>query len=155
MEAISSYILSVIAGAMLCAVVIALAGNGSTGKLLKLMSGIVMAAVVIRPMTEVTTVNLSRYLDSLNADAMAAVAEGTDYARKETEKRIKTNLESYILDKAAALSLDITVDLTLNTQTMLPSAVVIAGNASPHARAVISAVLTDDLGIPAEALTWN
>ena len=155
MEAISSYILSVIAGAMLCAVVITLAGNGSTGKLLKLMSGLVMAAVVIRPMTEVTTVNLSRYLDLLNADAIAAVAEGTDYARKETERRIKTNLESYILDKAAALSLDITVDMTLNTKTMLPSAVVIAGNASPHARAVICAVLTDDLGIPAEALTWK
>lgn len=155
MEAFTSYILSVTAAAMLCAMFTTLAGNGSTGKLLKLMTGIVMAAVVIRPMTEITTVNFNRYLDSLNADAMAVVAEGTAYAQQETEGRIKSMLESYILDKAAALSLDITVDLCVDTQTMLPVSVVIAGNASPHARAAMEAVILNDLGIPTEALSWN
>lgn len=154
MAGISSYILSVTAASILCFIVAVLAGNGIAGKLIKLMTGVVMAVVVIRPVTETTTINLNSYLKQLNLDARAVIAEGTDYARRETGTRIKQELESYILDEAAALSMDITVELTLNDQ-MLPVSVVITGDASPYARQAIEDVITDELGIPTEALIWT
>lgn len=156
MEGIRSYILSVTAAAMLCALITSLAGKGSSvSVLIKLLAGVVMAAVVISPVAEMTTVNLGRYLDTLNLDAMAAVEAGTKYAQEETRGRIKDQLESYILDKAAQLSLDINVELVLDEETMVPVSAVVDGPASPHARAAMEAILRDDLGIPAEAVRWN
>lgn len=156
MTDIRSYILSVTAAAILCAMITALAGKGgSQASLLKLMTGVVLAAVVIRPVAEVTTVNLNRYLDTLNADAMAAVEAGTMLAKEKTTARIKEQLESYILDKAAALKLDISVEVTLDERTRLPAAVEIYGTASPSARESLNAMLCSDLGIPVEGLIWK
>lgn len=156
MEEIRSYILSVTAAAILCAMVTALAGKGGPlSALLKLMTGVVMAAVVISPVVKVSTVNLNRYLDSLNLDAIAAVDAGTNSTREQTHARIKEQLESYILDKAAGLSVDMSVDVVLDGETMLPASVTIEGNASPYARTVMKNILHEDLGIPLEALTWK
>lgn len=156
MTEIRSYILSVTAAAVLCAMITALAGKGGTlASLLKLMTGVVLAAVVIRAIAEVTTVNLNHYLDTLNADAMAAVEAGTVLANERTTARIKEQLESYILDKAAALKLDISVEVTLDEHTRLPAAVEIFGAASPSAREALNAMLRDDLGIPVEGLIWK
>lgn len=156
MEEIRSYILSVTAAAILCAMVTALAGKGGTlSALLKLMTGVVMAAVVISPLVKVSAVNLNRYLDSLNLDAVAAVEAGTNSAREQIQARIKEQLESYILDKAAGLSVDMSVDVVLDGETMLPASVIIEGRASPYARTVMENILQEDLGIPLEALTWK
>lgn len=155
MTEIPSYIMSVTAAAVLCAVVGVLAGDGTAGKLLKLMTGIVMAVVVIRPIAGIGTVNLNRYLEQLNLDALEAVAEGSEYTREETASRIKQELESYILGKAASLSAEITVEVTLHDQTMLPVSAVITGRVSPYAKGVMEDVFAEDLGIPTEALTWN
>lgn len=156
MEALRSYILSVSAAAILCGIVTTLAGkNGTTGALLKLMTGAVMAVVIIRPVTEVSAVNLGRYLDVLNADATSAVAAGTAYSKSQTQQRIKDQLEAYILDKANALAMDISVEVVLDSHTMVPAAVTIDGNASPYARTTMEAVLRDDLGISPEAVTWK
>lgn len=156
MEEIRSYILSVTAAAVLCAMVSTLAGkSGNLSALVKLMSGVVLACVVISPVAKISAIDLSRYLDGLNLDAMAAVEAGTDYTKTQTSGLITEALEAYILDKAEELSLDISVELTLDDETMLPSAVRIAGDASPHARSVLEQTLGDDLEIPLEAVTWN
>lgn len=156
METLRSYILSVSVAVILCGIVTALAGkNSATSSLLKLMTCAVLAVVVIRPITEVSAVNLNRYLDVLNSDAAAAVGAGTQYTKTEMQQCIKHQLESYILDKAGELSLDISVDVTLDVQTMVPKSVVVVGKASPYARSAMETVLCDDLGIQAEALTWK
>lgn len=156
MEPIRSYILSVTAAAILCAMITSLTGKGgSLASLSKLMSGVILAAVVIRPLAEMTTVNLNRYLDTLNADAMAAVEAGTTIAKDKTAARIKEQLESYILDKAAVLKLDISVEIILDERTQVPTVVKINGAASPSARSALNTILRDDLGIPAEGLIWK
>ena len=156
MEALRSYILSVSAAAIFCGMVTALAGkSGTASSVLKLMTGVVMAVVIIRPITEVSAVNLGRYLDVLNADAAAAVEAGTAYAKSETSLRIKQQLEAYILDKAGDLSLDISADVALDEQAMVPAAVVIRGEASPYARSVLETLLREELGIPEEGITWK
>ena len=156
MEQLRSYILSVSAAAVLCGIVTTLAGKNSTiSALLKLMTGTVMAIVVIRPITEVSAVNLNRYLDILNADTAAIVEAGTQYTESKLQQRIKQQLEAYILAKAESLSLHIRVDVGLTADTMLPSSVVITGRVSPQARRIMETMLRDELGISLEMVTWK
>lgn len=157
MEEIRAYILSVTAGAVLCALVSVLAGKGTTtAALLKLMTGVVLAAIVIHPLADFSAVNLDRYLDALDLDAQAAVEAGTSASRDAAEARIKDGLEAYILDKAAQLSLELSVEITLTDDgSMVPAAVVLEGTASPAARSRMESILAEELGIPTEAQTWK
>lgn len=156
MEQLRSYILSVSAAAVLCGIVTTLAGKNSTiSALLKLMTGTVMAIVVMRPITEVSAVNLNRYLDILNADTATIVEAGTQYTESKLQQRIKQQLEAYILAKAESLSLHISVDVSLTADTMLPSSVVITGRVSPQARRIMETMLRDELGISLEMVTWK
>ena len=155
MEEFRTYILSVTAAGILCAMVNTLAGKGTYSSLLKLMTGVVLATVVISPVASIPAVNLTRYLDALELDAAEAVEAGTRYSREQSQARITEDLEAYILDKAEELGMEITVALTLDEETMVPASVTIEGSASPHARTVMESILQEYLGIPLEALTWK
>lgn len=157
MEYIRSYVLSVSAAAILCAIVSALGSkNGTVYPLLKVMSGVVLAVVVIQPITKVSAINLNRYLDGLNRDAIAAVEAGTAYAQTSAETRIQEGFEAYIQDKAAQLSAELTVEITLaDDGSMLPVAAVMEGALSPAAKYRLETILTEALGIPREAQIWK
>lgn len=155
MEGLRTYILSVTAAGILCAVIGRLVGKGSYGSILKLMCGIVMTAVIIKPVMSVAPINLSRYLNQLDTDAAAVIDTGLQYSREATRDRISRELEAYILDKAGELGLHITVTLALNERELFPETATITGPASPHARSAITEILREDLGIPAESLIWK
>ena len=155
MEGIGTYILSAAAAGILCAVIASLGGKGSHGSILKLMCGIVLTAVIIRPITTIAPVNLNRYLHQLDREAEAVVAAGIQNARDTLRDRISQALEAYIINKAADLGLHITVALALDDQEPVPASVVISGTASPYARSALSAILRDDLGIPTESQIWT
>lgn len=157
MEEVRAYILSVTAAAILCAIVSTLAGKGgSLGSLMKLMTGVVLSMVIISPLAKISVGNLDRYLDDLNLSATSAVEAGTVATQEAISNRIKAGVEAYILDKAAQLSLDVTVEVTLTEDgTMVPAAVVLEGAVSPYAKSRMETILKDDLGIPVEAQTWR
>ena len=156
MEDIRSYILSVTAAAVLCALVTVLAGKGGTlPALVKLMCGIVLAATVIYPLAGFSAVNLSQYLEQIQFDASAAVEAGTFLSKEQTSTRIKEALETYILDKAAALSANICVEVTLEEDGMTPAGATMEGSISPFARIELETMILDELGIPREALRWK
>ena len=155
MEGLQSYILSVTAAGILCAVISCLGGKGSHGPILKLMCGIVMTAVIIKPVLSAAPINLSRYLKQLDADAASVVESGLRSSDEALRERITGELEAYILDKAGELGLQITAAVTLDDQDAAPASVVISGSASPHARSAMTEMLREELGIPAEALEWK
>ena len=155
MEALRSYILSVTAAGILCAVIGCLGGKGSHASILKLMCGIVLTAVIIKPVLSAAPINLSRYLKQLESDAASVVAAGLRSSNDAVRKRISGELEAYILDKAGELGIQITATVTLDDQDAVPASVVISGSASPHARSAMTDILQDHLGIPAEALIWK
>lgn len=156
MEDLRTYILSVTAASILCAVLTALAGKrGSTASLMKLMSAVVMAAVIISPVANFTSVNLNRYLDDLNDLAAEAVANGTEATRESIRKRIIEASEAYILDKAALYELNIDVTVELDEEQLVPAFAEIRGTVSPAARRTLEAMLEQDLGIPPEAQRWK
>lgn len=156
MEGIRAYILSVTAAAILCALVCTLAGKGNTlSTLIRLLSGIVLAAVVVSPLVDSSSINLKQFLHQLDLDAADAVNAGITISKEQTSVRIRDSLEAYILDKAEELSADISVELTLAEDTLEPIEVTLEGNISPFAKNELETMIRQDLGIPREAVKWK
>ena len=156
MDGLASYILSVTAAAILYAILNALVSkSGSTGGLMKLATGVLIAVIAVSPLIRISSINLDGFLHQLNTDASEAVAMGKASTEISIRQRITNSCTAYILDKAESLGLEIDVELILDETTYAPCYVEIAGNASPFARNALCSMITDDLGIPPEAQIWK
>ena len=151
------YILSVIAAAILCAVIKGLIGEASaTGKIAGLLCSILMAVTLITPLKDIKFYNVSSYLNSLSENADQYIHEGTSMAEKSIRDIIKKETEAYILDKADRMGLDISVEVELDdSNSNVPDRVTVKGKFSPYAKEVFSNFLQDELGIAKEKQQWN
>ena len=152
MDTIKEYLLSVTAAALICGIVNSLSGKGTTAKILQLLSGLFLAAVVIKPVVEMKLDNVYTFTDNLVVSSDLVVAQGESLAAEEMKRIIKEKTEAYILDKAKALGAEITVEITLQDYT--PIGVTIEGNVSPYAKKNLSASITQELDIPPEEQVW-
>ena len=63
---------------------------------------------------------------------------------------------AYIFEKAASFGAEVTADVTIATgEAPIPIAVQIIGVLSPYAKTQIKNMITKDLSISEEAITWN
>lgn len=156
MDGIRQYFLSLTAASVICAVITALfPGKGTSEKLIKLVSGVMLCMIALQP---VSRLDIGNFLDEWKFDLSAgadASGEGEILAREARYKLIKGSCEAYILDKATELGLDITVDITLSKDSIpKPQSVSIRGSISPYGKVQLQHILTNDLGIAKENQTW-
>lgn len=156
MDAVRSYIYSIASAAVLCSILIVLSGKSNIlSPTMKLMTGVVMTAVIIAPIIGLQEIPLNSFLDQLNRDAQTFAADGLENSRESLESRIISSTEAYILEKAALYDLNIWVSVELDEQQMTPASVEIRGNVSPSAKRELQNTIAEDLGIPPEAQTWK
>ena len=157
MEAIRTYFLSVTAAAIICAILKGLLNQGGTpAQLVKLLSGIFLSIIALRPLAQFDLGSLADLNFDYSMDAEAAVAEGENIAADALAELIKSYTEAYILDKAQSFGVSLSVDVTISDdQIPVPQTVHLTGNASPYVKAQLSALLTDQLGIAKEDLIWT
>lgn len=151
------YVLSVVAAAVVCAIVRRLVNEkSSTGQITRMLSGILMTVTVISPLAHITFDNITGYLDGISVDAKGYSTEGNTDAQTEINKIIKTRTEAYILDKAASMGLEISVEVELDdSNDSVPCGVTISGAVSPYAKQVMGAYIADNLGISKENQIWK
>ena len=149
MEALRQYVISVVAAAMLCGIVVRLFPNGSGKQVGKLICGLFLAYTVLSPISRVDFSKLPDFSLRCMDDAEDAAAMGENLARDSMADIIKEETEAYILDKAADLHAEVTVG-----EDSLPTAVTLSGEASPYARRQIQAMIANDLGISKENQKW-
>ena len=101
MEALRQYVISVVAAAMLCGIVVRLFPNGSGKQVGKLICGLFLAYTVLSPISRVDFSNLPDFSLGYMGDAEDAAAMGENLARDSMADIIKEETEAYILDKAA------------------------------------------------------
>ncbi|MBE6925294.1 MAG: hypothetical protein E7461_00480 [Ruminococcaceae bacterium] len=156
MEGLRTYILSVVASAVICSGLRALFGEkGSTASLLRTICGIYMAFVLVSPLRNVDFSIYSDYFTGFMEEAQTAVLDGENVALKELRERIKEETESYILDKAVSLGADVSVEVSLAGSTPpAPNKITIKGAVSPYVKKVLSRYIKEQLGIPEEAQIW-
>ena len=153
---VRSYVYSLVAAAVICSLLTALVGEGTAGRILKTLCGVVLALQVISPLARKELILPELPELSLFDSADVLTEEGESRSRDALAAVIQQELEAYIQDKAAELKAEVTVEVTLNRgDPPLPESVTIRGSISPYARQQLQKILLEQLGIPKEHLEWT
>lgn len=154
---IRSYVLSIVCAAILCAVVKILLGEETaTGRIGKLLSGILLAVAIIAPLGDISFSGIGDYLKGVNWEATTYVEDGKTASQEQLSAIIKAQTEAYILDKADRMGLDIAVEVELDGDNdSIPCGVRITGDVSPYGKEGLSAYIESTLGIAKEKQIWN
>ena len=154
MEALREYVLSVVAAAILCAVLNTVGGKSKSGEtVFKLVTSLFLTFVIIRPIAKIELRELDGLISDWKLEAAAASAIGEGYYEEALAEVIQQECEAYILDKARALDVELEITVTLDGDR-LPEEAVVQGRLSPFAKAQLQKVLTEDLGIAKERQIW-
>lgn len=155
MEALSRYVLSVIAAAFLFGILSSMVDEkGSTGALLRLMGGLFLIFSILSPILKMDFTGITNFLEDFAVEGEYASASGEEMAEEEYRTIIIQQVEAYILDKASGLGLSLTVEVTLNADD-LPESVTLCGAAAPYAKLQLQQIIEDDLGIAKENQRWT
>lgn len=154
MEAMRQYALTLICTALVCGILLQLFPAGTSGRLLRLICSAVMLCALLAPVRRMALPELEEITDGFSDSADAAVQEGMDMARKERLMLIKSELEAYILERAAAMRCTITADICLN-EDGYPQSVRLTGKVSEAQQEELGTILSNDLGIPKENQQWT
>lgn len=157
MSSIGAYIISILCAAIVCGILTSLVSkNKVSGGIIRMISGILLSIAVVAPLVNMKWEELETYISSVQVDAASAAEEGSQAANAETSAIIKKELEAYILEKAAAMNLTISVQITMTEDfPPQPYSVRLSGSISPYNRKMIENYIASELGIPEERQVWN
>lgn len=155
---IKTYVITVIAAGVICGICVTLTGkNKTTGSIVKMICGIFMAMTMIAPLVKVRLDDLGTYFESIKTDAESVAQAGRMQAVAEVSVVIKNELETYILDKAESMGLDLRVSVEIDgsTDPPVPVGVTLEGTLSPYHKRVLTRYISQNLGITEDHQTWN
>ena len=156
MEQVRSYVISVVAAALIVGIITGLQHKKDTSTvLIKMIGGLFLAFTVIRPIVSLDIGNIRAYIAAFSESGDEVVAEGEKLASEAYCSYIKSETEAYILDKADAFGAELSVEVTLDDgETPVPVGARIEGNVSPYAKACLREMMEEDLGIMEENQIW-
>lgn len=157
MSRIGQYLLSVIATALVVSVSnVLIDKKGAIGSTLKLITGLVLAMVIISPWADFRIDDLQQLYLNAESDSTYYVQQGQAIVQSEISAYIMIQTEAYILDKASILGLDISADVALKEDAPYEiDSIRIIGSASPYAKKRMTQLICDDLDISEECLIWT
>lgn len=156
MHTIGKYLFAVIAVCLLISICKTfIPSKGIVGSVFKLVCGVILASVLISPVTNFPTNDLQSFYGSIHSDAVSITNKGEEIAKAELSNSIEESLKAYICDKASAINLDLDIQILLNNETIpQPKEVRINGNASPYAKKQLIQIICRDLAIGEENIKW-
>lgn len=156
MNALASYVISVTAAGIICGIVTCLLGEkGAVSELGKMLTGIFLAVMVIQPILHIRFDNLDDYLQALSLDGNKIAESGKTMAEKQVAGIIKKQVEAYILDKAASMGVELSVEVVVEENDLpVLAAVRLCGRVSPSAKQQLVAMIEKELGIARENQIW-
>ena len=157
MSNVAQYLLTVIAAAVISGIVMRIMDDKSVfHPIIKLLTGLFLTVTAISPVLNLHFDDLSSYFSDLESEASSIVSEGKEIAAHATGSIIKSQVEAYILDKAASLNLNIDVEVVLSeTEPVYPAFIQFNGSVSPYGKQCMEQIVSDELGIPKENQKWT
>lgn len=157
MNTIQEYLFQVTSAAIICGIVTGItAKKGSGASIIRLMTVVFMIITIMTPVAAIKLDQFSGYIAGIEADSDAFVTAGSEVSRDKVAQVIKEKTQAYILDKAAQLGAEITVELTVSDDALpIPVGVRLCGAVSPYAKNRLSKIIQDDFGIPLEEQKWE
>lgn len=156
MEGLRRYVISVTAAALICGVITGIVKKGGAGELIRMLCGLVLAFTILYPISGLNLEALTFDLLPSAWEGESMAAQGEKISRQSMADIIKSETEAYILDKAAALEVSLTAEVSLSEDDIpVPVGVTLSGSLSPYARSQLTNVIEKDLGIPKEKQLWT
>ncbi len=156
MESLRQYVISVTAAALICGILTGLVKKGAAGELIRMLCGLMLAFTVLYPISGLDLESLTLDLLPSAREGESLAAQGEKITRQSMADIIKSDTEAYILDKAAALEVNLTAEVSLSEDDVpVPVGVILSGAVSPYARSQLTNVIERDLGIPKEKQLWT
>ena len=150
---LKSYVLSLIAAALVSGILLEGVGEGHSGKVMKRLCGLFLLLTALGPLGRLDLPDLGDFRAVWREEAQRFVDQGEAYAQVERNRGIEAQLSAYVLDKAAALDFPAKVRLMLSEEG-LPEGVTLEASPTPAQKEAMEAFLKTELGIPEEAIGW-
>lgn len=155
MEELKQYLLRVITAALICAVVQTFQQQGTAKTVTNLVCGLIMTLTVIAPFRKFEFPISFDPVLSISSEASVSAAAGEEMSRAALSDIIKAETEAYIQDKAAELGAQIDADVVVsNDEFPVPVSAVIRGTVTDQLRNGIQEILSTNVGIAKENITW-
>lgn len=154
MAAARAWLTAVVSVTLLLSVVQTLTPKGSLREITSFVGGLLLLAVLLRPLGSVDLSAVSLNLDAYRQTVEQRQAELEQEGQKELVGLIEAELESYISDKAADMGLTLRVQVTVELDGSGVPAPVSVELTGPRSEA-LSRWLETELGVPAERQVWN
>lgn len=156
MDRLQTYILSVCAAAILCALANHFFAKNTAATIGKMMTGLLLTITVLQPLRSTNRGWLENFSLNIDMNVSEAVANGQAESQKALGDIIKENTEAYILQKASSLNSKISVEVGVSSDTIpIPERVYVSGTIAPYARQQLEIWIERDLGIPKENQVWR
>ena len=152
MDSLTAYVKTIAYGAILSGILLAVASDTENGPLIKLVCGIFLTIVALRPLSEVRLPDIPELMGSINEEAERTASYGEAIAGQAMADIIKQKTEAYILDKASAMGLALSAEITV--WDGMPEEVRLEGDFRDAERATLSDLISQELGIPKENQQW-
>ena len=152
---ISRYVFSVVITAIICSLINNFLKNFKTKEIGRFICGIALTISVLAPIANWTEIKFQNIFDNYSMEAQAIITQGKEISYEARSEIIKSETETYILDKAAALDADISVRITIaEAGEPIPVSVVIFGQPTSYTRNKLEEIIEEDLGISKENQQW-
>lgn len=156
MEAIASYVLRLVCGAIICGLILSITGSGGPGgRIRQMLCGLFLVFLGISPLRDFRLDRISYTDPGISAQAQRAAQDGSAQARQTMASIIKEQSQTYILNKAAELQMSLTVEVELDPDDWAPVAARIDGDATPYEKELLSDYITHTLSIERSGIHWN
>ena len=158
MTAASEWVRAVAGAALICAAASVLAPKGPAKGVLKLLCGIVLLLIVIKPVAKTDPAQLSLDMSNYRERAAEIAGDAQETQNALDRRFIEQKFSAYILDKAKSLGLsDITAEVTVKwgEDCWYPYAAKLTNKPPQREKSLLENEIEYELGIPKERLYWN
>lgn len=154
MSTLRELILPLAAAAVVCSLAVALTPEGKTKAAVRMAAALVLAVAVLRPLMGLNLQDFKVSLESAQREAQAAAALGQETEKNLRRDIIEQELETYIVEQARALGVSLEAQVALDEENRPCGAELTGKTLTGEARRNLEALLTEELGIPAEGQTF-
>ena len=156
-EALQTYLLRLIATALLTALATAVTPEGRVRRVVGFAGGLLLAITLLRPVGTVDFDAMARAISRIEMEYSENVTGVRAASTQVQAVIISQRTEAYILSKAEAmgLALQVQVETQMDGLYPYPWAVTLTGQATAQEKEVLERYIEENLAIPAQRQTWT
>lgn len=156
MDGIRAYLISVVAVCMITVIADVLIQKSALKKIVRLIGGVLVLLVAVRPLLSLDMKGLSAYLEQFNSNYQFDSAKIKRTQDELLRRQVKQSAEAYIENEAKAVGGMLQAEVTLSDgEYPEPVSVKLIGTLTPEQIQAVSACIETALHIPQSRQEWR